>query len=78
MTPNWYLDKYIVLKNADIDKYLNEKEKYYLDLALSSIAIGRLNDGLTAEDQYIVVNKKKPYIKRIEEIVDREEFYASY
>lgn len=49
-------EKYLVLKLNDVSKYLNEPEKDMLSVVLHKIRIGRLKDGKSGFDRYVVLN----------------------
>lgn len=58
---------YLVLKWEDIEEHLNDEELETFYDFLAHIT----ND--TAEDDYIVINKKLPYAERVQEITAKNE-----
>ena len=59
---------HIVLKVADVEKYLNESQIGALHSFIKTINNGRLNDKKELNDYY-VVNHKEPYSDKVYEII---------
>lgn len=54
-----------VLKNEDIDKYLNTEQKENLADILQTIAKGRDKDGKKMFNEYYVCNTDEPYADKV-------------
>ena len=53
-------DKFTVVKNEDIIKYLSEEQTNILASILTTVAKGREKDG-SKENSYVVINTDEPY-----------------
>ena len=73
-----YTSTHIVFKNADIDKYLNKKEKRELDIMKAKIAVGRMDDNKPSDNTYLIVNSDELYYKEVLDLVQKHEFYKHY
>lgn len=62
-----------VLKNNDIDKYLNTEQKKNLDDILQTIASGRDKDGKKIFNEYYVCNTDEPYADKVIDVILRGE-----
>lgn len=62
--------KYTVLKNDDIHRYLDEKEKIELVASTSAIQQLRAIEG-KKENTYLVINTDEPYADEVIEIMKR-------
>lgn len=62
-------NRFIVIKNSDIDKYLTGDEKESLSIALVAIANGRARDGKAPENTYLVCNTDEPYADKVLDII---------
>lgn len=62
--------KFIVIKNEDIEKYLTTLAKEDLDDILFEIYHGRKRDG-KKNNTYLVINTDEPYADEIIEILKR-------
>lgn len=62
-------NKYLVLKNADIEKHLSDEHQLKLDLFTTKIRIGRLNDG-KQDQQYVVVAADWPMYETVWQMVE--------
>lgn len=61
-------EKYLVLKLADIEKYLSEKDRLHLTHICDEIDVGRFFDGKIA-NHYIVVNEEEPYAEKVWDLI---------
>lgn len=50
------MNKYHVMKVADIEKYLSDRQKYQLSLINTSIRFGRIEDGKKEWGNWLVLN----------------------
>lgn len=62
-------DIYLVLKNDEIIKYLDEDCKAHLDTITGAIASGRQRDGKKPYNGYHVVNKDEPYADKVLQVI---------
>ena len=62
-------DKFIVIKQDDIPKYLNLFQAKRLGFCLDNIANGRSSDGKKTDNKYLVINVDEPYAPEIVEIL---------
>lgn len=58
-----------VLKNADIEKYLNDSQKKNLQDIIMTIVYGRDRDGKEAVNQYYVCNVDEPYADKVLKVI---------
>ncbi len=58
-----------VLKNADIEKYLNDSQKKNLQDIIMTIGYGRHDDGKAAVNQYYVCNVDEPYADKVLKVI---------
>ena len=66
-------DKYIVIKNEDAEKYLDDFERHQLELVMQSISKGREADGKT-QNTYYLCNTDEPYADKVlQTILDGED-----
>ncbi len=65
-------DKFIVIKQEDADKYLNEKGKEALHGILETIADGRSMDNKKSCKEYLVVNKDEEYADLVNKLILKE------
>lgn len=54
-------NKYLVLKNADIDAALNELEKRSLRAIIGRVQLYRMEHGKLNQNSYVVINQDEPY-----------------
>jgi len=59
------LGKFIVLKNEDLDKYLNLEEEIALYNVVQSVDAGRMVDGKVYDNRYLVINQDEPYAAEV-------------
>ncbi|AIW03561.1 hypothetical protein CPT_Moonbeam163 [Bacillus phage Moonbeam] len=59
------IGKFIVLKNGDLDRYLDDELEWDLYNIVQTIAAGRSIEGKVEDNHYIVVNKDEPYIDEV-------------
>ena len=65
-------EKYLVLKLADIENYLSQRHKEFLNECCDEIRLARLMVG-KKPNHYIVVNETEPYAETVWDLVlDRE------
>lgn len=65
------MDKYIVFKSEDIEKYTGNLTKAVLEKTAFLIAAGRARDGRLCNHRYAVINLDEPYAPEIIEIMKR-------
>ena len=61
--------KYLVLKIADIDKYLSDEKQLKLDAIVTCIRVGRLNDG-KCDQEYVCVAADWPMYEQVWGLVE--------
>lgn len=66
-------EKYVILKVADINKYLSTDLKYRLTLVLNAISNGRTKDNKEPLPNYMVCNTDEAYAKEIWDIIKHGE-----
>lgn len=59
-----------VIKNADIEKYLDKRDQAIFEDCVGQIQIGRAIEG-RGNSKYIVINTDEPYIGEVVEILKR-------
>lgn len=64
-------EKFIVLKNADTERYLTDEELKTLRSLQKKILTGRMSDGKLPNNTYYVVNTDEPYAKQVGELILR-------
>jgi len=68
--------KYLVIKRADVMKYLSEEDRAHFSKCLSDIALGRASDKKSVTTKFVVVADDWPMYdttwKLIEEWVDND------
>ena len=81
------LNKYLVLKNSDIENALDQEEKVYLDSIRARIMLHRQKQKRKLNKDYVVVSESLPFYEKVWEMmeahVDGEEIrkrwaYLSY
>lgn len=65
-------NKFVVIKQEDTDKYLNEKGKEALHGILETIADGRSTDNKKSCNEYLVVNKDEEYADLVKKLISKE------
>lgn len=63
-------NKFIVIKNDDVEKYLNFKGRVTLNCAIEVIEDGRSVDG-KKNNTYLVINTDEPYADEVIEIMKK-------
>lgn len=58
-------DKYFVLKQEDISKYLTPDERMQFKRLTDFIKLGRIEDGKKASNKFIVCNQDEPYAEAV-------------
>ena len=61
-------NKYLVIKWADLRKYLNERQSQNLQEIIAKVGIGRAQDDKD-DHSYVVVNQDEPYAEKVWELV---------
>lgn len=64
-------NKFIVIKNEDIEKYLTHKMKIDLWTCLAYINDGRYTHGKKDDSTYLVIDTDEPYAPEIVEILKK-------
>lgn len=62
-------EKFIVLKNADAEKYLTAEEFKMLLILQKKILTGRMSDGKMQNNTYYVVNTDEPYAMQVRDLI---------
>ena len=62
-------EKFIVLKNADAERYLTDEEFKTLRDLQKKILTGRMSDGKLQNNTYYVVNTDEPYAKQVRDLI---------
>lgn len=62
-------EKFIVLKNADAERYLTDEELKTLRDLQKKILTGRMSDGKMQNNTYYVVNTDEPYAKQVRDLI---------
>lgn len=62
-------EKFIVLKNADAEKYLTDEEFKILRSLQKKILTGRMSDGKMQNNTYYVVNTDEPYAMQVRDLI---------
>ncbi|WP_229716811.1 hypothetical protein [Paenibacillus aceti] len=57
--------KFTVIKNEDVDKYLDDRDRSELSRILWKIEQGRYEEGKDAANTYLVVNTDEPYAPEV-------------
>lgn len=65
------LGKFLVLKNEDLDKYLDCDYEHHLYSIVQTIEAGRMVDGKTEDNHYLVINQDEPYAAEVIEIMKK-------
>lgn len=66
-------EKFIVLKNADAERYLTDEELKTLRSLQKKILTGRMSDGKMQNNTYYVVNTDEPYAMQVRDLILRGE-----
>lgn len=69
-------NKYLVLKQEDIKKYLPEDEQKKISFLANVISMGREEDG-KKENSYVVVNEDEPYTDIVWGLIRLQEVSAA-
>ena len=69
--------KYIVIKNSDVEKYLEPKEKGELFNLCTAIDIGRTRSSKKL-NSYVVVNMDEPYAEKVWKLIEDHWFKNKY
>ena len=62
-------EKFIVLKNADAERYLTDEELKTLRSLQKKILTGRMSDGKMQNNTYYVVNTDEPYAMQVRDLI---------
>ncbi|BDH62330.1 hypothetical protein MTP04_24600 [Lysinibacillus sp. PLM2] len=63
--------KFLVVKNADLDRYLDSHQEDNLFDIVQTVEAGRISDGKVEDNQYLVINQDEPYVNEVIEIMKR-------
>jgi hypothetical protein len=63
--------KFLVLKNEDLDRYLDEHSEDQLYNIFQTMEAGRIYDGKVDDNQYLVINRDEPYAEEVIEIMKK-------
>ncbi|MUG26022.1 hypothetical protein GNQ08_27045 [Paenibacillus macerans] len=69
--------KFTVVKNEDVEKYLDTRDKSELSRILWKIEQGRYEEGKESVNKYLVVNVDEPYALEIVEIMKANKHWGS-
>lgn len=61
--------KFTTIKNEDVNKYLDDKDKSDLSRLLWKIEQGRYEEGKEAMNTYLVINTDEPYANQVTSIM---------
>lgn len=61
--------KFTVVKNEDVEKHLDDRDKSELSRVLWKIEQGRYEEGKEAMNTYLMINTDEPYIPEIIDIL---------
>ena len=61
--------KYTIIKNEDVNKHLDDRDKSELSRILWKIEQGRYEEGKEASNTYIMINTDEPYVNEVIEIM---------
>ena len=62
-------EKFIVLKNADAEKYLTDEEFKIMRSLQKKKLTGRMSDGKMQNNTYYVVNTDEPYAMQVRDLI---------
>lgn len=65
--------KFCVFKVADIQKYLTDDEKIILEHISERIEAGRVKDGKTPGNKYVLCNQDEPYAEKVWQVIEEGE-----
>lgn len=71
------MNKFTVLKNQDIEKYLSEEEKQQLLVLIGKLGYGRVMDNKPLNNKYAVVNLDEPYAKEVTDIMNKNKHWKN-
>ncbi|MEC0170295.1 hypothetical protein [Paenibacillus graminis] len=69
--------KFTVIKNADIEDYLDEGEKSDLSRMLWKIGKLRKIDGKEAEQTHLVISTDEPYVQKVVDILKENSHWGT-
>ena len=64
-------NKYLVVKQSDIEKYLTKDDKTDLDILLLGVVVGRKREG-KLPNHYVVVNEDEPYAEQVWQLIQKQ------
>lgn len=64
-------NKFTVIKNDDLKKYINQDDVLDLEIILEEIGNRREDEGKSRHNTYLVINTDEPYAPEIIEIIKR-------
>jgi hypothetical protein len=65
------IGKFLVLKNNDLDRYLDGELENDLYNIIQTIDAGRMVEGKVEDNHYLVINQDEPYAEEVIEIMKR-------
>ncbi|AIW03240.1 hypothetical protein CPT_Mater83 [Bacillus phage Mater] len=65
------IGKFLVLKNDDLDRYLDAELENDLYNIVQTVDAGRMVEGKVEDNHYIIINKDEPYIQEIIDVLKR-------
>lgn len=68
--------KFLVVKNEDIEKHLNNFDRKELGRIMAKIEKGRAMEGKNESNFYLVINQDEPYSKEIQVIMKRNNHWG--
>lgn len=69
--------KFTVVKNEDVEKHLDDRDKSELSRILWKIEQGRHEEGKEAKNAYLIINVDEPYTSEIIEIMKANKHWGS-
>ena len=57
--------KFLVLKNDDLDRYLDEELENDLYNVVQTVDAGRMVEGKVDDNHYLVINRDEPYAEAV-------------
>ena len=62
-------NKHVIIKKNDLFDYCSEEETAFMDEVLNKIESGRIKDGKTPGNNYMVINQDESYSDEVVEIL---------
>ncbi len=70
MAEEEWINKYVVVKQGDLNRYLNKDEYWQFEHLLAKIQNGRLSQEGKYPQNYYVVNKDEPYAEAVAMLIE--------